>query len=493
MRFALTLLFIFLFGCATIRDKDLKAKLSPPVTVEEAVADTYFTEGEWPSEDWWMVFDDPYLTWVVKGVLDANPTLHAAEMRAKAALNEAFQVRSSLFPQVNADAGFNWQHLSKDNLYRIPPSFLPAVIYQLTLAVDLTYEFDLWGKNRKRYAAALGQVRTDIAETAMVKLHLSVTTAQTYFRLQTGLEKRAVLCELKCAHKKLYDLEQARFDSGLDDLRRSKQRAAQIKRVDEEIASNEEQIALAKHYLGTLMGTGPTEELNELRPKSSYDDRFPLPEHLSMDLLARRPDIVARVWQVEKMAYMIGVAKTLFYPDLNLRLMGGLESLSWRKFFDHESLAGSFNPAIHLPIFVGGRLRANLDARVADFEQAVYEYNHTLLHAAQDVSDRITELTASAKRLEDQLSIEDDLEMVYDLDYIRYRSGLDNRLSLLDSEVELLQARLKKVDYSGDRLKSVANLIKSLGGGYEDCSNKQEEWAKDARDADRKRRRKRKA
>lgn len=493
MRFVLVLLIILLFGCATVRDKDLKAKLSSPIHVEEAVADTYFEEGAWPSQDWWMVFDDPYLTWTIKGVLDANPTLHAAQMRAKAALNEAFQVRSSLFPHVNGDAELDWQHLSQDSLERVPPAMIPSVIYQLALAVNLTYEFDLWGKNRKRYAAALGQVRTDIAETAMVKLHLSVTAAQTYFRLQTGLERRVVLCELKCAHERLFELEQARFDSGLDDLRRVKRRAAQIKRVDIDIASNEEQILLAKHYLGTLMGTGPMEALDEIKPKSIFGERFPLPEHLSIDLLARRPDIVARVWQVEKMAYMVGVAKTLFYPDLNLRVMGGLESLSWKEWFNQKNFAGSFNPAIHLPIFVGGRLRANLDARVADFEQAVYEYNQALLSAAQDVSDRIAELTASSERLDDQGRIEADLATVYDLDYVRYRSGLDNQLSALDSEVELLQARLKTVDYSGDRLKSVANLIKSLGGGYEDCSNKQEEWAQDARCAERKRRRKCKA
>ncbi len=478
---------LLFFGCARIPKKDLQARLSPAISVdhtkEQAFAEGDFEPGPWPDDHWWFMFDDPQLSFLIKKVLKNNPDMGIASMRARKALQEAYVVRSALFPHLKGEFEVNWEHLSKDNLYRFPPSMIPANIYQLVIGLELTYEFDIWGKNRQRYKAALGEARVATAEAAMTTLHLSTAAAKGYFNLQTSIEKEKMLKGRSKAENDLLFLVQQRFVHGLAnelDVKEQKNRAL---KTDQELVANTERIALGKNFLRALMGDGPDNDEKMLTPQAHYEGKFPLPEYLSLDLLARRPDITAKVWQVEKAAHLIGAAKAMFYPDLNLIAAGGLESLSWNMFFNKDSFAGSLTPALHLPIFLGGKLRANLDARVAEFEEMVYEYNHTLLIAAQEVADSISNIRSATSRLRDQEGVVDEMGGIYDLTFANYSSGLDSKMQVLEREVQYLDAQMKKYEIEGDRLNQIAALIKALGGGYEDHCNKQAEWEQDARDA----------
>ncbi len=477
---------ILLIGCARIPKKDLCAKLSPPHSVdrfvEEGLNSEIFRFGDWPEAEWWITFDDPQMTLLIQRVLENNPNMGAAEMRAKKAVDEAYIVRSALFPHLNSQVGFNWEHLSKDNLYRFPPSMIPAVIYQLSLGLELAYDFDIWGKNRQRFAAALGHARAEAAETAQTHLLLSTSAASGYLDLQTNIEMRIVLEQIQEKENELLLLAKARMENALIDLRFVKKREARVSSIDRELVTNREKITLGKNFLRALMGVSPDNDEGMVMPSARYDQSFPLPEHLSLDLLARRPDITTHVWEVERYAHEIRAAQALFYPDLNLKMLGGLQSLSWHQWFNKDSLAGSFNPAIHLPIFVGGRLRANLDARVAAFEEAVYEYNEALLQAARDVADKISQVESATLRLDDEKQVESDEATIFELSYARERSGLDSRVQVLESEIDYLYAKLKVIEINDERLKNIVALIKALGGGFVDHSNKQEEWAKDARE-----------
>ena len=483
--FVFLIIFILcLASCARIPKKDLQAKLYPAVSVErtadEALSSNDFEKGGWPDDHWWEMFDDPQLTLLVTRVLENNPTMGIAKMRAKKALDEAHVVRAALFPHLNSEAAVNWEHLSDDNLYRFPPSRIPSVIYQLTLGLALTYEFDIWGKNRHRYAAAIGEAKTALAESAMTRLQLSTSAAAGYFNLQTLIKKEKLLKDLIRSEKELLELSEKRFLSGLNNQINVDEARTRLFKVEETLIFNTELITLGKNFLRTLMGDSPDSEEGMIEPSASFDQKFPLPENLTLNLLARRPDITARVWQVEKTAHLIGAAKTLFYPDVTLTAMGGLESLAWNMFFTKNSLAGSLNPAIHLPIFVGGKLRANLDARVAEFEEAVYEYNHTLLVAAEEVANRISKVQSTTDRMRKQIEVVRSIGNVYDLMFARYKVGLDSRIGVLEKEIELLDEEIKKIELQGERLDQVAGLIKALGGGYEDLSHKQAEWECDA-------------
>ncbi|HPE85298.1 MAG TPA: efflux transporter outer membrane subunit, partial [Chlamydiales bacterium] len=433
-----TLVGALFFGCARIPKKDLQARLSPPLSIDRtkeiALAEGDFEPGEWPGHNWWFMFEDPQLTLLIVRVLENNPNMGIASMCAKAALQEAYIVRSALFPQLTSGAEVNWEHLSSQNLYRFPPSRIPPNIYQLALGLELNYDFDIWGKNKQRYQAALGEARASVAEAAMTKLSLSTAAARGYFSLQTEIEKEKVLRRRAQAEKDLLYLVEKRFEHGLTNELKVKEQKTRVYQTDQELVANTERIALGKNFLRALMGDSPDSDEEMLTPQARYTGKFPLPERLSLDLIARRPDVTARVWQVEKAAHLIGAAKALFYPDLNLLAAGGFSSLSWNMFFNKSSLAGQLNPAIHLPIFLGGKLRANLDARVAEFEEMVYEYNHTLLVAAEEVADSITNVQSASQRLKDQVQVVDEIAGIYDLSFANYKSGLDSRIQLLERE-----------------------------------------------------------
>ena len=123
-------------------------------------------------------------------------------------------------------------------------------------------------------------------------------------------------------------------------------------------------------------------------------------------------------------------------------------------------------PAIHLPLFTGGRLRANLRSKTAAFNEAVYAYNDLVLTAAKEVADQIVTVGAVIEGFKEQQYAFEDTFAQYELLFSRYVKGIDNYLTVLNSEEDVLQQRFLLVGLYMDHLNSVLNLIKRLGGGY---------------------------
>ena len=144
----------------------------------------------------------------------------------------------------------------------------------------------------------------------------------------------------------------------------------------------------------------------------------------------------------------------------------GLESLSFNKFLSISSRQGSLIPAVHLPIFTGGKLTANLKSKVAAFNEETYSYNELLLNAAKDVADQISTLIATFDILNRQINSLETVEEQVELQYLRYRHGVNNALTVLEREDDLQSQRLQLLSYERDYLLAVLRLIKALGGGY---------------------------
>ena len=136
----------------------------------------------------------------------------------------------------------------------------------------------------------------------------------------------------------------------------------------------------------SLTGQGPDAEEVFAKPSVVLEQAFPLPDHVALNLLSRRPDLMAQIWRVESAAHQIGVAKTYFYPNFNLSSLGGFETLAFGTMFSWNSKMGSLLPAFTLPIFNAGRLRANVNSKEDQYETEVYAYNELLLSAAREVA-----------------------------------------------------------------------------------------------------------
>lgn len=478
MRFnRINLFFLFLIvlgGCNRVPENDL-AQLSPPVPLDEskdfALAREFFAEGGWPTENWWEMFGDPQLNALIDDALRESPTLQKALAKVAEVEQEARKQRSLLFPEIDFDYEEQWQYFSKNGFVRSffpvsPNVAIPPKDNQLDLSLNFDYEIDFFGRIRNRYQSAIDQARAQRAEARQATLILTTLIAQTYIELQTKLAQREVLTERIEQRAMLFELTGSRNTFGIDAVSPVLAREQNVYTIEQQLTLLDKGIALDRHLLSVLIGAGPDENVAPQPLKAIFEQPFSLPINLSSDLLARRPDLTAQIWRVESAAREIGAAKADFYPRVNLMAFAELESLSFNKLLTISSKQGGLVPSVHLPIFTGGRLTANLKSKVALFNEETYRYNELLLTAAREVADQITTVTATFDALSEQIYILEAAEGQFDLQFQRYYHGVDNFLNVLEIQENLLSQRYFLFSYERDYLLASVALIKALGGGY---------------------------
>eukprot|EP01066_Platyproteum_vivax_P020526 Platyproteum_vivax@DN8444_c0_g1_i1.p1 len=251
---------------------------------------------------------------------------------------------------------------------------------------------------------------------------LIITTllAETYFNYQAQLMQLQINRDLTLAHKAYIELTLKRVQYGLDDQITLDQAEALLLAAQKTVVDLEKKVGLSESQLKILMGLGPDDPRTFCEPTANFDDLFPIPENIPVDLLERRPDLRAQIWRVEAAAHLIGVSKAAFFPNINLAAFVGLESLSWSKLFTVDSFAASLAPTINLLIFTVGKLTAQLDETRADFDAAVYDYNSLLLQATREVSDQLKIVQSVNRQDVLQTELLTKVIDVSDLNFARY-------------------------------------------------------------------------
>lgn len=465
------ILALLVSGCAYIPDYDLAQK-SDPICLNDtlfSVDNTLFEEGGWPTCNWWEMFEDEQLGQLILQGFACSPTLQKALATLKQSCELALQKRAKLFPEIELNYQEQWQHFSKNGFIRaiIPnEKLVPAGVNQIDLTANFSWEIDFFGKNKNLFAAALDLSCAQAAEVAQAKMLLSVAIAQTYFDVQTLIKQREILRERVTIAQELTLLQLQRKAAGIELISAVWDAEQNLKLLQEDLTTIYKDLTIATHALNVLIGVGPDEHLLEIRPSANFQSVFSLPSNLAIDLLARRPDVVASGWRIEAAAKQIGAAKADFYPRINLMAFAGLESLHFNNLFNWSSTMEGLEPAIYLPIFTAGRLKASLREKVAAFNAAVYDYNHLLLHAATEVANQIISLTATKENVCKQKRVIDLANKQYQLFQWRSEIGIDNELIVLQQEDKLLVQAYQLAHLQQNHLLSVVNLVKALGGGY---------------------------
>lgn len=470
-RFIALLALLVLHSCVSVSKKEVESSLqeTPAFTnsVARATESSRFTMGDWPSENWWEMFNDPLLSVYIITSLGGNPTLQQADAKVEMAKEYANQQRAALLPNINFGTGNLLTHLSKTGFFRNYASTVPGTVDDTWATLSLSYDLDIFGKNRLRYRSALSLFQAQQAENADARLSISAAVAKGYFELQADIERNVLLKKTAQRRRSLLSLHEMRKVYGLDtqiDLLKAEQDLLEIEKT---ISMNEQSIELDDHLVRVLMGQTPDSAQRLEVLNIPFDDRIAIPADLSLNLLSRRPDLMAQIWQVESAASAIGAARADFYPDINLFSLAGYESVHIGKLFSWANRTAAFIPALSLPIFTGGRLQANLREKWAEFHQATAAYHNTLLNAAKEVVDQLTTLL----RLEDQLNIQkltvDNLRGHTDLSFQRYTEGISPYMEALETEELLFNVELQLVDLKLMQREALVNLIKGLGGGYQ--------------------------
>ncbi len=418
----------------------------------------------WPHEDWWQRYHDPQLDALISEGLTGSPTLMIAQARVARANADAGVAGAALLPQVSGNGAIVYQRYSEN--YIFPPPFAGNWNTDNRLTLDFNYEFDFWNKNRSALQAALSQSEAAAADAQAARVVLTTGIAQAYINLQRLFEQRDVSSAAIKQREDIVRITAQRFSAGLDTRVEVKQAEATLATVRTELAQYDEAIAVARHQIAALVGAGPErgEKLVAVHPlyKPSTQAAVTVP----LDLVAHRPDVVASRRRVAAAGSDIEVAKAMFYPNVNIAAFVGINSIGLSKLLLASSGIAGVGPAIHLPIFEGGRLNANLHGKEADQDIAIGTYNQAVIDAAREVADALSSIGLLAQVITEQTKAREATTDAYNLAVIRYKAGLGNYLTVLTAQTQQLAQDRLDADLKARAFELEVNLVRSLGGGY---------------------------
>ncbi|HTU65773.1 MAG TPA: efflux transporter outer membrane subunit [Steroidobacteraceae bacterium] len=422
--------------------------------------------GEWPAAGWWQGYGDAQLDTLIAEGLAGAPTIAAADARLRRARSYESAARGALAPQVGIDASATEQKQSYN--YLSPAAMTPQGWNDYGRAtLDISWELDFWGKNRAALAAATSEAVAANADADQARLVLSTSIASTYAELAREYAALDTATAARDLRAKTAELFGKRFENGLETKGSLRQADSRRASTDAEVLSIEEQIALTKNKLAALVGAGPDRGLDIARPTLVLERTFTLPATLSADLIGRRPDLVAARLRAEAAAKRIHVARAAFYPNVNLAGFIGAQALGIDQLTKSGSDIGSVGPAISLPIFNGGRLRAQLRGAEAEYAEAVANYDKTLVQALNEVADAAVSQRALGAQIERVDAAVEAAREAWRVQNDRYNGGLVTYLEVLSAEDYLLGNLRTRTDLASRSLTLDVALNRALGGGYQ--------------------------
>ena len=221
------------------------------------------------------------------------------------------------------------------------------------------------------------------------------------------------------------------------------------------------------HELAALVGQGADAYASIQRPTLNLDAALPVPTALPINLLARRPDVLSARFNIEAADSQRLSDRAAFYPDINLKALAGIGAFGLSNLVEWSARGYGAGPVISLPLFDGGRLRAQYRSSEAQLDQAISGYNDTVLRAVQQTADQLTRIDALAReRVEQQQTLEAN-EAAYKLAEERYRAGLASYLSVLNAETQVLTARQSMVDIVANQAVARVTLLLAIGGSFD--------------------------
>ncbi|STX29712.1 outer membrane efflux lipoprotein [Legionella beliardensis] len=470
-RIGIYFIFFFLLSCQVSLSpqqqvQHLKAtpKIEKEITAQKRAG--FIKSGDWPSKYWWVAYNSPELNKLMVDALTCNPSIHEIKSRMQAARQEAVVVGAKLFPLVFFDARENLQYLSKNGLFRALNPRLPRHTDLLDFSLSFRYEFDFWGQNRNLLAAAVGEAKVLRGEVAQIQLLTTTALAQAYFAYKVNIAKQKLYQQLVTVRQNILSLQRALINNALADDLPIYTAQENLFTAKQWLADIDHEIAVNRHLVNVLAGRNPETALADEQRLPGLPRKLIVPKTISLDLIARRPDLMAQIWRAKALAYKTGAAMAEYYPDVNLVGLIGLESTGWKKLLRASSVTAALRPAIHLPIFTAGRIRANIRANKAEFDAAIFAYNNLLLRSTQEILDILQFAKAVNRKRQEQNKILSFAEDRYKIIKNRERNGLDNGMEVYRQQEEVIQNKLVSLSLLYDQYLASVKLIKALGGGY---------------------------
>uniref|UniRef100_UPI0039F04122 efflux transporter outer membrane subunit n=1 Tax=Bordetella sputigena TaxID=1416810 RepID=UPI0039F04122 len=462
-RFSTALITTLLAGCMAPAPQS-----RPALPVQAAwptdVGDNTSAEGAAAPADlpWQSYFSDATLRALIGTALENNRDLRIAVLRVEEA-RAAYDIRGAdLFPTIDVNAQGARSRVPGDlNLTGRP---VTAGNYGLSVGVT-TWELDLWGRIRSLKGAALQDFLATQATQRAVRVSLIAQVANAYLGLRELDERIALADQTIASRQESFRIFTRRYQVGAIsklDLTQVETLLRQAQALRAQLAQNR---AAQAHALGLLLGSG--DEVAPIAGSFQTDDTVfqALRVGLPADLLTERPDIISAEHQLFAAHANIAAARAAFFPRIALTGDFGTASAQLDGLFKSGSKAWSFTPTVSLPLFDGGRLRANLNLAEIRTDVAVANYEKTIQTAFREVADALSDRRWLAEQVNIQSATLNVQTERARLAQLRYDSGATAYLEVLDAERDLLDAQQQLVQVRRGLLSSNVTLYAALGGG----------------------------
>lgn len=438
-----------------------------PALAPKAAADLALTGAPAPAIDanWWRAWGDPQLDRVVGDVLAGNPSLDQALARVGQAQAALGARRAEGTPDIGFDANPQVQRLS--GKYIIPPPYGGSVRFVGTAQANLAYNLDLFGRQKAAIGGAREALRAASLDLTAARLMLAGSAVQTYFELVRAERQAAIARATVAARQGNVRLVQVRIRNQLASKLDLQAATTLLAQAREALVRAAGERVLAANALAALAGRGADYPAT-LGPTAVRLDAAPaLPRVIPADLLARRADVAAAQARIAAALAGQEVARRAFYPNVNLSALAGLQAIGIGNLLSLDAATAGVGPAIHLPIFDGGRLRAGLAGATAGVELATATYNDTVVTAVREAADALARIASLGEQRARSREVVRGYAETGRLNAVRVRSGLESRLDLVDNDVRLLDAQLADANLQTDAAIARVQLVLALGGGFD--------------------------
>ena len=413
--------------------------------------------------DWKQFFSAPEFHYVIGTALQNNKDLQAAALNIREARALYRIDRADLMPNINANGDATLTESSDES--SVTGRGQSSELYEANLGVA-AYELDLFGKIRSNNESALNEYLATQEAQAVVRNSLIAETANAYLQLLADQKLLELTQKTLEAQQNTYDLLSESLEKGVSTEQDVARAATAVETARVNFYQYTRFVAQDQNALFLLMGV-PQD--NSVLPKSTLDEvtfKDGLDSGLPSEILLMRPDVKQAEYELLARNADIGAARAAFFPSISLTGTYGFASQSLSNLFTGGAAgAWAFLPQITLPIFQGGRNRANLDLAEIRKEKAVLNYEKAIQTAFREVSDELAARETLDGQLQAQRRLVEAAETVYSVSEARYKSGIDSFLSVLDAQRELYAYQQNEIQIELQRQTNLVNLYKVLGGG----------------------------
>lgn len=410
---------------------------------------------------WREIFKDSVLQNHIEEALQYNQDIRIALQQINAANSFYKQGKAGYYPSININSTYNYQELSPNSQFG---TFFSS-IDQYELNTSLSWEADIWGKIRSTKRAAQASYMQSQAAHKAVKTDLISRVATGYYQILALDEQLKITERTLESRQKSFETSKALKEAGNLTSVAVSQTEAQVYAAEALLLDLKNEIKLLENTLSILKGKSPQSvKRGELNSQKINQE---LSTGVASDLLENRPDVIAAEYELINTFELTNVAKSRFYPSLTITATGGLQSLEASDFLSTNSLFLNLLGGITQPLFNRRQIRTEYEVAISEKEQALLNFERTLLTASREVSDAMLNFENANQKMEVktkeykayQKALEDSQELL--------NNGLANYLEVLNAQENALNTELEVTQIKFDKLSAIVELYRSLGGGWQ--------------------------